>query len=233
MHYPVSTYPHKLEQDILVFTTWQNAYGEVGHPPLIPPKESLLFYIRLVSAKTYTLTLEEAEEERSRTPKQKIAMAKGNKKLGNEFYNRKLFKLAYDQYWYALRLVNYKEEKLNELEENIRKEIKQLQCNLYRNMAAFYIDHMASWEEAISYCNKALANNPSCVPSLARRARAYSEIEKFNEAKNDIALAKELDTNSSERVAINKAIKRLNEKTGVYKKRKKSHGREDGERHCR
>jgi len=211
----------KLDQDILVFTTYVHAYGEIGHPPLFPPKESLLFYIRLINAKPYSQTIEEVEEEKMRTPQQKIAMARFNKEQGNEFYKRKLFKLAYDQYWHALRTIKYKEEKLNELEESLRKEIKQIQCNLYRNVAAYYIDHMSNWDEAISFCNKALAINPSCVPSLVRRSRAYSEIEKFNEAKNGILLAQNLDKDSTEHAAIQKAIKRLKEKNDDYKKRKK------------
>jgi len=215
---PVSTM--KLKQEILVYTKHMYAYGTIGHPPLFKPEESLLIYIKLVDAKLYSPTPEESEVLNSSTPQRRIQSAISSKTEGNKFYERKMFKLAFDQYWFGLRTVKYKEEKFIKLEESVREEIKQVRCNLYRNIAAFYIDHMGDWTEAIKYCTKALDNDPRCLTSLARRARAYAEVENFDGSKKDLLLARELDKDETHKNAIRKASQRYKYKEEEYKKRK-------------
>jgi len=206
----------RLGSEILVRTTHVHAYGEVGHPPMFAPKESLLFFIRFIDAKNHAPTPEEMEELNKTTPQDKIKIANQYKECGINFYSRGMFKLAHDQFWCAFRIIKYKPDKWKKLEKPTRKEIKQLRCKLFCNFAAFYVVHEMDWEQVIKYCSRALTADPNCVVALARRSRAYTEIEKFEKAKEDYTRALDLDKLETEKVALHKARERYNQKHAVY-----------------
>jgi len=188
--------------------------GKLDIPLFLAKKENILLYIRLLEARSYTPTLEEME--RTPTPEERLKQAQKNKEDGNIFFGRKVYKLAYDHYCYAMKNIKYKESVYEKLPANIKSEITQLKSNLLRNFAAYYVEEK-NWTEALNYCNMALSINKQCIPSLIRRSRIYAEIEKFDKSKQDFMVSLELDKDKKHIPALNLTKNRYKCKYAEYK----------------
>uniref|UniRef100_A0A6B2LBX2 peptidylprolyl isomerase n=1 Tax=Arcella intermedia TaxID=1963864 RepID=A0A6B2LBX2_9EUKA len=178
----------RIGEEVLVLTSSEHAYGDCGHPPLIGPKENLIYYIKLLSAQPYVPLSTDVEEITKLSTENRILLATEHKEVGNEFFKRGIFKLAFDQYIKGSRILKYKPEKL---ESQIEK-VKVLRGNLYRNIAAFYVTQK-KWDKVIQNCTVALEDNDQDTLSYIRRGRAYAELEKFDLYEQDMQKAKQLD----------------------------------------
>lgn len=84
-----------------------------------------------------------------------------------------------------------------------RRDTLSCHCNL--NLAAGYLKQ-EKYETVIEHCNKALRFEPKNVKGLFRRGQAYAKLHKYDEAKSDILLARELDGDNKAVISLLKTI---------------------------
>uniref|UniRef100_A0A6B2L7J4 peptidylprolyl isomerase n=1 Tax=Arcella intermedia TaxID=1963864 RepID=A0A6B2L7J4_9EUKA len=208
----------KIGEEILVYSHYKHAFGEDGQLDAVGPNENVLIYMKLIS---FTLSKFAAKQKKeTKTLEEKIACADQAKNLGNDFYKRKLYKLAADQYSLGVKKLNCK--KWDEVPANLQHDIKMKRSNLYRNIAAYYVA-LSIWEKGIEFCTLALEENNNCILSYARRGRCYAEISQFEKSLSDINKAKELDINNLETSSINTALATYKKKLAHYKQDKQNY----------
>eukprot|EP01080_Neovahlkampfia_damariscottae_P009926 gene9926-2247_t len=93
--------------------------------------------------------------------------------------------------------------KIEKIED--KEDLKELMVQLYSNVSACYLKNSA-YERAIECCTNALEINEKYVKCYFRRAKAYENLEKYEESLADLKKIKEIDVDNKE---IDKDIKRL------------------------
>lgn len=150
---------------------------------------------------------------------EKMDIAQKYKEQGNDYYNRELFKLAFDSYFMAhlsLRVKTKYDRNNRKIEVVYPDRYGQLKSLIQLNIAAACLQ-MDSWIEsndpsdfglyhcALSHLNEVIDFNPVCVKAYLRRARVYAILGDIDKAKSDADKAKGLDPN----VALNSVRKEI------------------------
>jgi FK506-binding protein 4/5 len=160
----------------------------------IPPKLEVAFesmkkgeksLIELEEESTqFELTLEDFEQ----APKswklkgsEKIEYAKKRKDEGSELFKSGKFERAVKKYKAALEYANSEYE----MDEEQKAEAKPLKVTLHLNLAACDLK-TSTWSGVIEHANKALEISPGNLKALLRRGKAYNELDRWQESKQDL-----------------------------------------------
>jgi hypothetical protein len=190
----------KIGEEVIAYTTHHNAYGLHGHDPFVPPEESLLCYIKVISALPYAMQNDEGEEIKDTSVAKRIQQATQCNISGKIFYERKLFKLALDQFESGARRLKLESKLKKFLPEDLLKEHSQITSLLRANIAAVYSnklffpppssktlllskDGLFVQHKIMYNCKRALKLDPENPKVLYRCARALVYLQEFEKAK--------------------------------------------------
>lgn len=176
------------------------AYGAEGNAALkIGPDAQLTYEVELVSF--------EKEKESWELDKfeDKYEAALARKAAGNQLYKDKLLQRAVKKYNKALEFFQYDSKLEAAQKERVNKELK-VPC--YLNLAACHLT-LHEHKKVLENANKALEIDGHNVKGLYRRGVANTELDQWDQARQDLDKALSLDPNSAD---IKTAIARLNHK---------------------
>jgi FK506-binding protein 4/5 len=176
------------------------AYGTTGNAALkIGPDAQLTYEVELVSF--------EKEKESWELDKfeDKYEAALARKAAGNQLYKDKHLQRAVKKYNKALEFFQYDSKLEAAQKERVNKELK-VPC--YLNLAACHLT-LHEYKKVLENANKALEVDGHNVKGLYRRGVANTELDQWDQARQDLDKALSLDPNSAD---IKTAIARLNHK---------------------
>lgn len=206
----------RVESEILVLSSCEYGYGPFGQAPLFGPDESLFLYIKLLEAKPSGPTADDLEKINNKNLLERLDLARNLKERGNQFYTRGLKKLGFDSYFFATKFLRLKSKEISEIEDEMKKNIQDLRCNLYRNIASFYYSEKL-WTQVIHYCDQALEINENCIISLCKRSSAYAILNRFDESDTDYQKALKLDEKKEHATLMTSCRQTYNKFYTVYK----------------
>lgn len=109
------------------------------------------------------------------------------KEAGTAYWQQKDYFNASKSYSKALLAINHlmKEEKF-ETQEQILTMINEVQLPCLLNLSACYLKQNCGYSNVVNFCTDALKIQDNNVKALYRRAIAYTFLDKFKEAEQDI-----------------------------------------------
>eukprot|EP01127_Copromyxa_protea_P017666 TRINITY_DN541_c0_g1_i1.p1 TRINITY_DN541_c0_g1~~TRINITY_DN541_c0_g1_i1.p1 ORF type:complete len:474 (-),score=112.52 TRINITY_DN541_c0_g1_i1:16-1437(-) len=176
----------KVGGEVIVRSSHVFGYGECGVPPIVPPRESLLAYIHLISADPYIPPSEDED-----TIDKIMLLASKLKEQGNCFTKRDLLKFALDNYVRAIRLLQRSVKGYKKVPGGKRTKLFHLINSLYTNISLVY-EKLGDTEAVKDYCTKSIETLVATPKVYLRRAKVYINEQKFQHAIEDINSAKKL-----------------------------------------
>ncbi|XP_071949108.1 peptidyl-prolyl cis-trans isomerase FKBP4-like [Antedon mediterranea] len=147
-------------------------------------------------------------------PHEKIKRATELKEIGSDNFKRGKFSVAEKFYTKCLKvLITMGVEKtITEYDEDQISAYNSVRCAALLNLAACQLK-CNRFEFVIEHCTKALAVDPKNVKGLYRRGQAYTAINEFEKAKEDLNHALELEPKNK---AVITQMKALNSKIKLH-----------------
>ncbi|XP_065196314.1 inactive peptidyl-prolyl cis-trans isomerase FKBP6-like [Sycon ciliatum] len=189
------------------------SYGEMGCPPRIPAKATMLFEIEMlqyIDHKAADDFADFSKEEKQAAPfEQILAVINAEREAGNDFFSRKMISKAMSKYGRAIGLL----ENINlhsEQEEHIW---KQALLKLYLNISLCCIKQTKS-VRALMYCRKILDMEPNNVKALYRLGQAHNQLGEFDKARSYLVQASKVAPSNRDIVT---ELRRLDDHVKQYK----------------
>ncbi|OQR81845.1 hypothetical protein THRCLA_11350 [Thraustotheca clavata] len=111
---------------------------------------------------------------------QKLEWIAARRAKANTYFHQGEYAKASDSYLEALAGLDF--GKTAEERQHVERMIQNpITCNLVACMLK--LEH---WTKAVQMCNLVLANEPSNIKCLRQRAKAYTKLERFQDARNDL-----------------------------------------------
>lgn len=141
------------------------------------------------------------------------------KEAGNAYWQQKDYLNASKSYSKALLAINHlmKEQKF-ETQEQIHTMIHEIQLPCLLNLSACYIKQNCGYPNVVTFCTDALKIQDNNVKALYRRAIAYTYLDKFKEAEQDIERGLLIEPENS---GLLKARRDLEKRRSAYKEKTK------------
>ena len=169
--------------EILIYP--EVAYGELGCPPRIPPKASIMYVVKIIEVHKegsmgdfFNLPL---EEQQAKPFEEILELADKERKSGNHYFglgvgrNKKEAGIRYK------RAIKILEERLIKTDEQ-QKQLNEILLKLYTNVANTSIS-LGRPVSAITYAKKALALDPNYTKGLYWMAKAKLALGDYDQAK--------------------------------------------------
>eukprot|EP01132_Coremiostelium_polycephalum_P004969 gene4969-6190_t len=167
------------------------AYGELGLPPLIPARTSIIVHMKVKSIEDLTV---KSKREYMET-KAKINEAKAFKEKGNMAFNKPSYGSAINFYKKAKVLLSLKA--IGSTTEDEWNEIKNLGRTVLLNLAMAYSKLPENrWDRTLKYSNKALVYDDDHSKVYYWISLSYQNLGDLDKALEYIIKAKEIDTNN-------------------------------------
>ena len=99
----------------------------------------------------------------------------------------------------------FKNEKIDE--QKFMKLVKDIQIPCLLNLSACHLKLESNYEDVISHCNNVLKIDAENVKAYYRRALAYSKLKNFDLAKQDLAIARQLDPDDPLLIQAQQSVK--------------------------
>jgi len=164
----------KKGQHAIITCKPQYAYGEAGNADLGVPANADVQFVLTVTDVTPTYQLQLGD---------KLSAAERLKEQGNQMFKSAELERALAKYDKAFKLIQYEQ---GEGEEGDK--VKEIKSTLHLNKAAV-CDKQGRLEDSIEQCTKALELRPHSVKALFRRGKAFSTMNKLDEALSDLKAA--------------------------------------------
>lgn len=187
-------------QSALVTVRADYAYGDAGLPGKVGPGQAVEYKVELVS-------FEEAKSSYSMSANEKKEHSERVKGHGNAYFKAGDVRRALRRYEAAHEPFEYLDSIKEEDEKKAAQEIKAA-CLL--NMAACY-EKLQDWSQVVSKCNKALELPVPASHSKAyfRRAKAYTQMGRLQEAKADLDRLLQHDANDKTVLSMLGTVRKL------------------------
>lgn len=137
-------------------------------------------------------------------PDEKLDRAEQHKEKGTAIYQMNNIEFGLRRFRKAIQYLE-SIQSLSGLSSSMIARMNTLSCHCNLNLAAGYLKQ-EMYEKVIEHCNKALYLEPKNVKGLFRRGQAYAKMHKYDEAKSDVLLAKELDGENKAVISLLKTI---------------------------
>jgi len=171
----------------LVTIRAEYGYGKEGNPAKhIPPNATLLYEVELVE-------FQKAREAYEMEFDEKLEVAKRKKEEGNELYKKGKFQKANKKYKKAVRFF----ENDANLKEDQKKIAESLKIPCYLNIAACKLK-IGDYQDVIKNCDDVLKVQPDNVKALFRKGQALNTLDVWDEAKQLLSRALELDPQNTD-----------------------------------
>lgn len=199
-------------------------------------KPSYCYYLLLIEIPNHIESIELPighNIKKAKDINEKMKVAKVYKELGNKYYERKLFKLAYDEYKKGAITMEFR-NKYKYKDIKLSDDFILLKHQIYMNIAASCLymdkwivmkDSFGQYDEALNYLNIVLNEDENNIKALIRRSKVYASLLEIEKANEDIEKALNIDPNidkniiESSRKYINSQLKKRNEKEkSIYKR---------------
>ncbi|XP_067931999.1 inactive peptidyl-prolyl cis-trans isomerase FKBP6-like isoform X2 [Watersipora subatra] len=193
------------------------AFGKLGCAPRIKPNATLRYKIELVkywaTTELDTYAKMSREEKRSVPVSKLVKLCSRQRENANKLYENGDFKGANHLYGKAIRILEDANLQDDKDEEDQRRSLLKLYLN--RSICAL---KLSRWDQAITFCNKALDIEPRNAKALYRKAKAKMEFGDFAESKRIAQMAHKVYPNDQ---GIGKLLADIDSREAREKKREK------------
>eukprot|EP00696_Hemimastix_kukwesjijk_P001718 gnl/Hemi2/12107_TR4133_c0_g1_i1.p1 gnl/Hemi2/12107_TR4133_c0_g1~~gnl/Hemi2/12107_TR4133_c0_g1_i1.p1 ORF type:complete len:414 (+),score=101.40 gnl/Hemi2/12107_TR4133_c0_g1_i1:73-1242(+) len=171
----------KVNESATIESSATYAYGDLGCPPRIPPKQAVTFRVKVLEIVN---PVDTPETLKTKSVAQKLEAAHVDHELGNDFMKKKATAKARTAYNRAVgNLGTIKEDSGATPEEWAEK--TALVLNLQRNLAVVHLQSK-SWAKVREVCNAVLKELPDDRKCLLRRSEALKHLHFFDESLADL-----------------------------------------------
>jgi len=174
------------------------AYGDAGLEAKVKPGETVEYRVELHS-------FEEAPSTYSMSAAEKKAYTEKIKEAGNIYFKAGQTRRALRRYEVALEPFEYIDSIKDEDEKKTAQELKAA-CLL--NIAACH-DKQGNWNQVMSKCNKVMELAVNHNKARFRRAKAYIQLGRLQEARSDLEKLLEVDPNDKAVVTMMGTVRKL------------------------
>jgi FK506-binding protein 4/5 len=196
------------------------AFGAKGNPALKVPEDTDV---------VYELTVHDFEKRKEswtiNDPKEKLATAEATKNRGNDLFKQGKNARALKIYDIALDFVRTDYDLKTDEDKAAAKKLKHV---VELNIAAVHLK-LRNWTEAEKHATNVLNEDKSNTKALLRRGKAYTELDRWQDAKRDFTAVIEKEGSAEaadakkEMQALNNRIQEQNNKekklfTGLFDK---------------